>query len=99
MNQSATLRAMLAQEGIFLDEKRATAPPPAQPTAAPVDREAIRAVLLERGAPLRDLDWLVASCPSMELAQAFEPTPWMLRDFADYVDDMAGTGPAGKGRL
>jgi len=90
---------MLAQEGIFLDEKPPAASPPTRATAAPLDRAAIRDVLLERGAPLRDVDWLVASCPSMELAMAFDPTPSMRRDFADYLDTERPSGmrSAGKG--
>lgn len=90
MNPAATMRALLATQGIFLDETPAASPAAtSSPTTSPeaIDREAIREILLERGAPMRDLDWLVASCPSMEHALAFEPTPWMTRDFTDYMED------------
>jgi hypothetical protein len=74
------MRGQLASVGIFLDDKL-TAPRPAPaPTVAQVDRDEIRAVLIERGAPARDLDWLTASCPDLAEALMFEPTPWMLRD-------------------
>lgn len=87
---SAFMRGQLASVGIFLDDK---APAPGHVTAtgpatreAPVDRALAREVLVERGAPERDLAWLVASCPSVEHALAFEPTPWMLRD-TDHLDN------------
>lgn len=81
MNPSATMRAMLATQGIFLDETAAVVHRDVKPAnMPPVDRDAIRAVLVERCAPARDLDWLAASCPSMEHAIAFEPTPWMLEE-------------------
>ena len=88
MNASQTLRALLATENIFLDEQPMIGDRDVKPSnVPPVDREAIREILLERGAPMRDLDWLVASCPDLEHAMAFEPTPWMSRDFADYLDE------------
>lgn len=86
---SQTMRALLATSGIFLDDTPAIAPGHVEPPAqAPIDREAIREILLERGAPMRDLDWLTRSCPSTAHALAFEPTPWMARDdFTDYLDE------------
>lgn len=97
MNASETMRALLAHNGIFLDDEPAISPAPEPATTAPIDREAIREVLLERGVPMRELDWLVGSCPSMEAALSFVPTPWMLRDddFTDYLDErplQAGKG-------
>lgn len=91
MNPSATLRAMLASEGIFLDEPAADAAPDREPDwdaiAALVDRDMVRRILRERSAPERDLDWLTSSCPSLAAAQSFVPTPWMARDFTDYMED------------
>jgi len=94
------MRRELAQNaGIYLDERPAKIAPPAPPlqTAEYVDRDAVRVILIELGAPARDLEWLVASCPSLEHALAFEPTPWMLRDFTDYLGNERPT-TAGKGR-
>jgi hypothetical protein len=91
MDRSAIMRTMLAGVGIFLDDKSASEPePPADEPdwdaiAIDVDRALIRRILVERGAPGCDLDWLTSSCPSLEAAQLFEPTPWMLRDFGDYL--------------
>lgn len=74
------MRCQLASVGIFIDDKPAEIHPALAPTVAQVDRDEIRAVLIERGAPARDLDWLTASCPDLAEALMFEPTPWMLRD-------------------
>lgn len=98
MNASQTMRTMLANAGIFLDAA------PASPTAtsgpstseAPVDRALVREILGERGAPARDLDWLVASCPSVEHAIAFEPTPWMLRDTDNPDNERPDDGRKGR---
>ena len=43
------------------------------PPAAPIDRWAIRKILMERGAPARDLQWLTDSCPSTVDAEAYTP--------------------------
>jgi hypothetical protein len=90
MNASQTLRAMLATEGIFLDEQPAPVIATPSPTTCdlPIDRALVREILGDHGAPDRDLDWLVASCPSVEHALAFEPTPWMLRDIDDFGDHL-----------
>ena len=68
---------MLAENGVFLDEK----PPLRQldksarvTTVESVDRERLRAVLSAAGAPDRDIDWLTASCPSMDDALTYKPT-------------------------
>ncbi len=80
----AFLRGQLASIGIFLDEDRR----PVTPTAAtrsesgPVDRYEIRAVLVDLGAPAKDLEWLVASCPGVEHALGYRPTireAWCVR--------------------
>lgn len=72
MNKSAMLRMMLAQEGITLD------PPVAHPYASrgsgatagpPVDRAAIAAVLRGAGVPDHRVEWMAASCPSLERAR------------------------------
>ena len=41
----------------------------------PVDRDEIRAILVAAGAPSGDLEWLVASCPSIEDARGYRPPP------------------------
>lgn len=86
MNPAAALRAMLAGEGIFLDEPvaqppTATSSPPTSP--APVDRDLVREILVDRGAPAEALDWLVDSCTNVEDAREFVPTPWMRRSNDD----------------
>lgn len=69
------LRGQLAAVGIFLDEP----PKPAskqERTRSPEpepDRSEIRTVLQELGAPERDLEWLVASCPSVADALTYKP--------------------------
>jgi hypothetical protein len=80
------MRGLLASVGIFLDDKPAAPQPAPEPTVVPVDRDEIRAMLVDRGAPARDLDWLTASCPDLAEALLFEPTPWMLRDFSDHME-------------
>jgi hypothetical protein len=72
---AAFLRAQLAGVGIFIADPAAAlstsvvadAPP------SPVDRALVRDILVCGGAPERDLEWLTASCPSVEAAQAYEP--------------------------
>ena len=68
------MRAQLASVGITLDEPKSpiasTAP---QPIPDPVDRDMIRLVLDEAGAPARDIDWLTASCPSLDYALGYLP--------------------------
>lgn len=76
MNQATTMRALLASNGIFLDEKPSSAPPPPiAPSEAAIDRDVIREILVDRGAPANDLDWLVASCISVEAAREYVPPP------------------------
>lgn len=69
------LRGQLASVGIVLDPVAETAPssPPASAAPAEVDREEVRRILVEAGAPATDLDWLVASCPSIEDARGYRP--------------------------
>jgi len=61
------LRVQLASVGIFLPDiepPAALAPPPAPAGAPAIDRDFIRKALVRAGAPAKDLEWLVASCPS-----------------------------------
>ncbi len=74
-DRSQSMRAHLASAGIFLDEPKQS-PKPATTPRAPVaiDRDEIRRVLAAAGAPARDLDWMVSSCPSVAHALAYRPT-------------------------
>lgn len=55
------------------------------------DRASIRAALVAAGAPDRDLEWLVASCPSLEDARTYRSPARMawcpLCDAAALVDE------------
>lgn len=68
------MRAMLADVGIELD-----APVPPAAVKARIsdpqepDRSVIREVLIAAGAPARDLEWMVASAPSVEAARTYRP--------------------------
>lgn len=67
------MRASLASVGIVLDEsKQLIAVAPAV-MHAHVDRDMIRLILVEAGAPARDIDWLTASCPSLDHALGYVP--------------------------
>lgn len=79
MNPRDFMRRELARNaGITLDDDR---PQPAAVAAEPTlprevsdeDRVLIREVLVAAGAPEKDLEWLVASCPSVEDALTYEP--------------------------
>jgi hypothetical protein len=69
---SAYLRGLLAGSGILLDAPTAVAVaalaerPPAEP-----DRELIREILVDRGAPAHSLDWLTKSCLSVRDAEDY----------------------------
>lgn len=70
------MRLMLAQEGIFLDppiEPKAARSTATAASALEPDRVSIRAILIERGAREKDLDWLTASCPNLDFARAYAP--------------------------
>ena len=90
MDKSEQMHLMLAQVGIFLDKPAEELAPEPEPDwsalEAFVDRGVVRRILSDRSAPARDLEWLTASCPSLAAAEAFEPTPWMLRDFTDHME-------------
>lgn len=78
MTQGERMRMLLAAQGIFLDETKKPSPPATSLTASleEPDRDEIRAILVRFGAPPDDLDWLVASCPSVEDAYAYQaPAP------------------------
>lgn len=84
-------RELARNTDIVLDEPDAEVAPEPEPDwealALLVDRDMVRRILRDRGAPARDLDWLTASAPSLAAAEAFVPTPWMLRDFTDHMED------------
>lgn len=69
------MRTQLAQVGIILTEPTPRIPPGAATATAaePVDRELVRVILADAGAPLADLEWLVASCPSVDDALNYQP--------------------------
>jgi len=72
----AFLRGQLATVGILLEP--ATSPCLSAAPAAPnepsrVDRDEVRAILVAARAPADDLDWLVASCPSVDDARGYRP--------------------------
>jgi hypothetical protein len=71
----AFMRSELARVGIVLDGPRdAIVRRDVKPESiAPADRAAIRAELVDAGASDRELDWLTASCPSVEKARAYHP--------------------------
>lgn len=71
------LREEMARAGLdfTLDERKpAIAPMPTVTSAGPeVDRTEIRELLVMLGAPGSDLEWLTASCPSVEYALTYQP--------------------------
>lgn len=72
------MRMMLAGVGIVLDDKKApdqqVKPTSARPSGpSDEDRDMIRVILTDAGAPASDLEWLVASCPSVEDALTYHP--------------------------
>jgi hypothetical protein len=71
----AFLRDQLASVGIELRTARSATPPArtASSPGAPVDRERVREILVATGAPAADVEWLVASCPSVADAAAYRP--------------------------
>jgi hypothetical protein len=72
----AFLRGQLASVGILLDPPTpAAAPPPAKQAPSSVDRDEVRTILVAAGAPAHELEWLVASCPSVEDARGYRPPP------------------------
>jgi len=70
---SKRLRYLLHEVGITLDEPT-PGRAPQEATEERIDRDEIRRILIERGAPDdASTDWLVDSCPSMAAARAFTP--------------------------
>jgi hypothetical protein len=68
------LRTQLASVGILLAEPTSLPPRGDLATSAePVDRELVRVILVDAGAPLADLEWLVTSCPSVDDALNYQP--------------------------
>lgn len=66
------MRGSLASVGILL-EPAVAAPSSPMPAAAAIDRAKVREVLVARGAPAEDLEWLVRSC--LALADAYDYQP------------------------
>lgn len=86
------LHGQLASVGIVLEPAAGSCsspPGPATPAAAAtVDRAEVRSILVAAGAPAKDLDWLVASCPSIEDALGYERQAWCARcDGVTACDD------------
>lgn len=75
--EGAIMRMALANVGILLDD-----PPEQAPRAAPVvrpapavDRDLVREILIDARAPSGDIEWLVASCPSVADARDYRAPP------------------------
>lgn len=71
-----SMRTSLMEVGINIDDvPPAYIPQTALERPMPTfdERAVIHEILVERGAPARDLAWLTASCPSIEYARAFIP--------------------------
>lgn len=68
---SKMMRLQLAGHGIPLDEPRMAARRAAAPQRPTIDRQAIRDLLAPK-VPARSLDWLTASCPSVQDAIEFQ---------------------------
>lgn len=103
MNPSDFMRLQLATVGIFLDEPKRVHQPPRRQAVEPepVDRGLVREILAAAGAPDRDLDWMVASCPGVEYALAYQPTArqaWCIEcSNITLVDDKGCTECRGHG--
>ncbi len=77
-DRSAALRARLASVGIVLDEPVIDRDPkPSNLPASEPDRTAIRAYL----EPLGAAEWMIASCPSLELARTYRPAKPQRRSY------------------
>lgn len=73
-DRSVRLRQMLSAAGIELEKPAADRDPkPENAIPAEPDRARIREILVAKRAPDRDLEWLTASCPSLEHALAYRP--------------------------
>ncbi len=73
IRDSAFLRGQLLSVGIVLEPSTVGAGPRASspPAADAVDRDEVRRILVDAGAPPWDLDWLVASCPGLDAARGY----------------------------
>jgi hypothetical protein len=73
---SKMMELQLATHNIYLDPPKPNLHLIVQVPVARVgvDRAAVRKTLIARGADERDIEWLVASCPSLEDASNFKPT-------------------------
>lgn len=68
------MRGLLRVQGIVLDEPtEASSTAISSPTATveAVDRDEVLRILVEAGAPSRDLEWLTDSCISVEHARGY----------------------------
>lgn len=93
---SAYLRGSLASVGILLDAPTiptSTATSSRATSDAPIDREVIREILVDRRAPANDLEWPTASCPSVRDAEDYRPPAleaWCLACDGAQPADAAG---------
>lgn len=75
MSKSEELRVLLASVGIFISDPVPVKPPAIvelrnrKPT--PSERKSITEILIAAGAPDRDIEWLVNSCPSIDAALGY----------------------------
>lgn len=74
-HQLEHMRGLLRVQGIVLDEATEVSPTatPSPQTAEGVDRDEVLRILVEAGAPAKDLEWLTDSCPSIEAARRYRP--------------------------
>lgn len=94
MTESEALRLRLASVGIFLDEPapRPRSQAAERPSAEPVDRAKVYAILMRAGAPRADLKWLTASCPSLDHALAYRPPKPLSSHQAIVADSQSHKG-------
>lgn len=69
----AYLRGQLASVGILMDDPptHAATPDPVREPVTVDERDEMRRILTAAGAPVRSLEWLVASCPSINDARSY----------------------------
>lgn len=74
---SISMRTALLEVGVNIDDlpqKLARSPvQPPREAPADVERQIIRQILVDAGAPARDLDWLSASAPTIAHARTYRP--------------------------
>jgi len=69
----AYLKGQLASVGILLEDRPTDVarPPVVRDPITTDERDEIRRILMSAGAPPRSLEWLVASCPSIDDARTY----------------------------